>query len=49
MEETILTIEEAAALLKVSKSTLYKLVESGRVPARKLGRRWRFSRVDLES
>jgi acetyl-CoA synthetase len=48
VDESILTIEEAASFLKVSKSTLYKLLESGRVPAKKIGRRWRFSRADLE-
>jgi acetyl-CoA synthetase len=49
MDEHVLTLDEAAGFLKVSKSTLYKLLESGRLPARKLGRRWRFSRSDLQS
>ena len=48
MEADVLTLEEAAAYLKVSTSTLYKLLEAGRIPARKLGRRWRFARTDLE-
>lgn len=48
MDENILTLDEAVSFLKVSKSTLYKLLESGRIPARKIGRRWRFSRTDLE-
>ncbi len=48
MEEYVLTLEEAASFLKVSQSTLYKLLESDRIPARKLGRRWRFSRTELE-
>lgn len=39
MDEHVLTLEEAAAFLKISRSTLYKLLESGRVPAKKLGRR----------
>ena len=47
MEEYVLTLEEAASFLKVSQSTLYKLLESGRAPGRKLGRRWRFSRAEL--
>ncbi len=49
MEEAILTLDEAVAYLKVPKSTLYKLLEAGRIPARKIGRRWRFTRVDLEA
>ncbi|NOY83154.1 MAG: acetate--CoA ligase [Kiritimatiellaeota bacterium] len=48
MAEDVLTLDEAAAHLKLSKSTLYKLLQSGRIPAKKLGRRWRFSREDLE-
>ena len=48
MEESVLTLDEAASFLKLSKSTLYKMLEAGRVPARKLGRRWRFRRADLE-
>jgi len=48
MDDNVLTLDEAVSFLKVSKSTLYKLLESGRIPARKLGRRWRFSRSDLE-
>ncbi|MHB9036886.1 MAG: acetate--CoA ligase [Armatimonadota bacterium] len=48
MDENILTIDEAADYLKVSKSTLYKLLQSDRIPAKKLGRRWRFSRKDLD-
>ena len=47
MDEDVITLDEAVSFLKVSKSTLYKLVESGRVPAKKVGRRWRFSRADL--
>ena len=48
MNDEILTLDEAVAFLKLSKSTLYKLLESGSIPARKLGRRWRLSRRDLE-
>ena len=49
MAADVLTLDEAAAYLKVSTSTLYKLLQSGRIPARKLGRRWRFAREDLEA
>ncbi|MDO8682842.1 MAG: acetate--CoA ligase [Armatimonadota bacterium] len=48
MDDRALTLDEAASFLKVSTSTLYKLLESGRIPAKKLGRRWRFSRSDLQ-
>lgn len=38
----VLTIDELSEYLKVAKSTLYKLVQAGRVPCQKVGRRWRF-------
>jgi excisionase family DNA binding protein len=44
--DTVLTIDELARYLKVSKSTLYKLCQ-GRIPGRKIGRHWRFSKVVL--
>lgn len=47
-EDQVLTIEELAAYLKVSKSTLYKLVQSGAVPGHKVGRHWRFRRETID-
>lgn len=44
----ILTIEEAAKYLRVSKSTLYKLVREGGVPGQKVGRHWRFSKSAID-
>lgn len=44
----ILSSEEACKYLKISKSTLLKYSESGKIPAFKLGPRWRYSRSDLE-
>lgn len=37
-------IEEFAAYLKISKSTLYKLAQKGEVPGQKMGKHWRFRR-----
>lgn len=45
----ILTLDEAAAYLKASKRTMYRLAASGDIPAFKLGGTWRFSRSDIES
>lgn len=47
--DSVLTIDELAAYLKVAKSTLYKLAQEGKVPGQKVGRHWRFHRetVDL--
>ena len=44
----ILTIEELAAYLKISKSTLYKLAQEGKIPGQKVGRHWRFHRSTID-
>jgi excisionase family DNA binding protein len=41
---TVLTIEDLAGYLKISKSTLYKLAQEGALPGQKIGRHWRFHR-----
>lgn len=40
----VMTVEEVAALLRVSKETVYAEVQAGFLPARKVGRAWRFFR-----
>ena len=44
----VLTIEELAAYLKISKSTLYKLTRRGEVPCQKIGRHWRFRKEAID-
>lgn len=44
----IITLDEATTLLKLSKPTLYRLVQSKTIPAAKVGGQWRFSREQLE-
>jgi excisionase family DNA binding protein len=46
-EIEVLTSEEAAALLRVSRKTLYRLAKNGELPGNKVGRSWRFHRADL--
>jgi len=43
----ILNIEEAARLLGVSVKTFNKVLHSQELPARKIGREWKFSRQAL--
>jgi excisionase family DNA binding protein len=43
----ILNVEEAAALLGVSVKTFNKVLHSQDLPARKIGREWKFSRRAL--
>ena len=45
----ILTIEELAVYLKIPKSTLYKLVREGKIPAQKIGRHWRFRKAAIDN
>ncbi|CAG0955412.1 Putative DNA-binding proteinA [Methanosarcinales archaeon] len=50
MPETgdVLTIEDLSVYLKISKSTLYKLVREGKIPCQKVGRHWRFSKEAID-
>lgn len=43
----ILTLEEVANYLRVTKRTLYRLAQEGALPAFKLGGTWRFRRDEL--
>lgn len=43
----ILNVDEAAALLGVSAKTFIKVLRSEDIPARKIGREWKFSRQAL--
>ncbi len=46
-DRDILNIEEAAALLGVSIKTFNKVLHAEDMPARKIGREWKFSRQAL--
>jgi excisionase family DNA binding protein len=46
-DSEILTTDEAAQVLRISKRLLLRLVREGQLPGRKLGREWRFLRSDL--
>jgi general secretion pathway protein E len=48
-QEEMLSLEEAADVLSVSKSTLYRMIERKEVKGRKVGRQWRFSRADVQA
>jgi len=47
--DDILTIDTLAEYLKISKSTLYKLVQNGRLPGQKVGKRWRFHKGAIDN
>jgi excisionase family DNA binding protein len=45
----VLTIDQLAEYLQIPKSTLYKLVQDGKVPGKKVGRQWRFHREAVDA
>lgn len=45
VEPAVYTVEEAAALLGVARTTAYELVRDRTIPARRLGGRWVISRA----
>ena len=48
-EDVLLTFKEAMSYLRVSRSTLYRLMWSGQLTGHKVGSTWRFYREDLRS
>ena len=46
-DDVLLTFKEAMSYLRVSRSTLYRLMWSGQLTGHKVGSTWRFYREDL--
>ena len=44
----VMTIDELAGYLQLSKSTLYKLAQEGKVPGQKVGKHWRFHKDAID-
>lgn len=49
MSLTFLTIDDVAEMLRLSRDTVYRLVQSGQLPGKKIGRAWRFAAEEIES
>ncbi|MGB7624361.1 MAG: helix-turn-helix domain-containing protein [Terriglobia bacterium] len=45
----VMNVREASQYLGISPDTLYKYVSSARIPAFKLGNRWRFKKTILDT
>ena len=43
-----MTISDLAEYLQLSKSSLYKLVQQGKVPGQKVGKHWRFRKDTVD-
>jgi excisionase family DNA binding protein len=46
-ESGLLTMKEATDFLRVSRSTVYRLLERGELPGYKIAHRWVFDQKDL--
>ncbi|MFO0875668.1 MAG: helix-turn-helix domain-containing protein [Phycisphaerales bacterium] len=44
----VMTIDDLAEYLQLSKSSLYKLAQEEKVPGQKVGRHWRFHREAID-
>jgi excisionase family DNA binding protein len=44
----VMTVEEAAEFLRLSKDTVYALAREGRIPGRRVGTSWRFLKKGIE-
>lgn len=45
---TIMTVSELAKYLRLHEQTVYKMAKEGRVPAYKVGNRWRFKKDTID-
>ena len=43
-----MTLEEVAGYLRVTRKTIYRLLEGGKIPATKVGRQWRFDKAAID-
>jgi len=46
--DAVLTIDQLAEYLKLSKSSLYHLARRGEIPGQKIGRHWRFHKTAID-
>ncbi len=44
----LLTLREAASILKISKRTLHRMIQTGQIPGLKVGGQWRILQSRLE-
>ena len=46
-DKTILNVQDACSLLRISRNTMYKLLSEGKITAVRCGRRWRISKDSI--
>ena len=48
MIEQLMTIDELAQYMRVSRFTVYRLVKGRFIPGTKIGRQWRFQKEEID-
>ena len=48
MQSRWMTLQQVAEYLQLSKDMIYRLAQSGRIPASKVGSRWRFRQERID-
>jgi excisionase family DNA binding protein len=46
-QEALLTVQEAAEFLRISQSTVYRMIKRGDLGAHRVGKKWVFFKNDL--
>ncbi len=46
--DQLMTIEEVARYMRVSRFTVYRMAKDRSIPATKIGRQWRFQREEID-
>jgi len=49
MDKEVLTSKEASEYLRITRPTLFKLIQEGKIKAQKIGHNYRFLKSELES
>ena len=47
--DPLMTLEEVAAYLRLSKDTVYRMAQAGKIPASKVGTQWRFRGSEVDA
>ena len=46
--DSLMTLGEVAEYLRLSKDTIYRMAQSGKIPASKAGTQWRFRQEEVD-
>jgi excisionase family DNA binding protein len=47
--DSLMTLEEVSAYLRLSKDTVYRMAQAAKIPASKLGTQWRFRKSEIDA